>query len=104
MTIYSGQWWLFYFEIASMRLGGQTHFKDFLISFLVMRFSFIFGTWITLFQPTFFKLLVICVHASLGFIVHFSFISFLHVHVAIKRTCCRKIQKLNNHNGNRKPC
>jgi hypothetical protein len=66
MIIYNGQSWLLYFEIANIRLGGQTCRRTFGFNFWdcvqssFMEHEFLF------FFPISFKLWAICVHVSLG--------------------------------------
>jgi hypothetical protein len=64
----------FIFELANIRLGGQTYLKRLLISFLILCFYFHFGTWSIFFLANFLQALNICVHVSLGFVVSFSFV------------------------------
>jgi hypothetical protein len=87
MTIYNGQLWLLYFEIASIRLGGHTCWRDFLdfihdyvFHYLIMEHgSFYLSTY-------FLQTWAICVHASLGYVIILFYFCIIY-------TCIRNLLK-----------
>jgi hypothetical protein len=89
------------FELASIRLGGQTCLEMESFDFIfILCFYFILEHEAIFFQPTFLKLWVIWIHVDLGIVINFKLLEF-------GCTCCFKkllLEKLEaeNLNGNRK--
>jgi hypothetical protein len=69
MIIYNGQLWLLYFELASIRLGGQTYWRTFGFHSWLCVSLFNYGTWIIFLSTYFLQVWAICVDVSLGFVI-----------------------------------
>jgi hypothetical protein len=69
MTIYNGQLWLLYFELARIRLGGQTCWGTFGFHSWLCDSLSNYGKWSIFLLAYFLQVWAICVHIDLGFVI-----------------------------------